>query len=319
APAANIDLVLAKSNSNTDLVSATRFAVENDLGDVISQSFGENESCVSTTNLNDEHAVFAEATRKHITLLASSGDEGAAQQTCDGNSWTQAASWPASDPLVTAVGATELFAAFDCNTANPCPANHPTPGTYDHEVALNEPPTFTPGNFSTGGGFSVRFTRPAYQEGVNAIPASQRGVPDIAYSGSINHGVLVACQICDLSSSTIPFFIFGGTSVGSPNWAGLVTLANQLAGRRLGFINTAIYRIGRSQALNHVSDHDITVGNNSVIEPDANGNPVSVTGFNATTGWDAATGWGTPKADVLVPLLVAVTIISYGDVAIRTS
>lgn len=107
--------------------------------------------------------------------------------------------------------------------------------------------------------------------------------------------------------------------MGSPNWAGLVALANQLAGHRLGFINSAIYRIGRNQVLNHVSFHDITVGNNSVMEPDSNGNLVSVTGFNAATGWDATTGWGTPKADVFVPLLVAVTIISDGDLAIRTS
>lgn len=180
APAANIDLVLAKTNSNTDLVSATRFAVDHNLGDVISQSFGENESCVSAANLDAEHAVFTEATQKHITLLASSGDEGASQRTCDGNSWTQAASWPASDPLATAVGATELFAAFDCSTANPCPANHPTPGTYDHEVALNEPAgQFTAGNFSTGGGFSVRFSRPAFQRASVACPTSPTAAPSI--------------------------------------------------------------------------------------------------------------------------------------------
>src|SRR6202140_766676 len=43
APGANITLVLAKSNNDADILSATKYAVDNDLGDVISQSFGENE------------------------------------------------------------------------------------------------------------------------------------------------------------------------------------------------------------------------------------------------------------------------------------
>lgn len=319
APAAKITLVLAKTNQNADLISATRFAVEHNLGSVISQSFGENESCVVPAMVTEEHSIFAEATRKHITLLASSGDEGASQRTCDGLSWTQATSWPASDPLVTAVGATELFAAPDCNAAFPCPTPHPTPGTYDHETALNEPVgQFTAGNFSTGGGFSVVFKRPAYQEGVKAIPAGHRGVPDIAYSGSINHGVLVACGTC-AGGANPAFFVFGGTSVGSPNWAGIVALANQLAGHRLGFINAALYRIGENHGLSAITSHDITVGNNSVQEPDSNGNLVSVAGFNAAGGWDPTTGFGTPKVNTLVPLLVALSFSHDGDDAIANT
>src|SRR5581483_1623987 len=223
-------------------------------------------------------------------------------------SWVQAASSPASDPLVTAVGATELFAAPDCNATFPCPTPHPTPGTYDHEIALNEPAgEFTPGNFSTGGGFSVLYSRPAYQRGIAAIPAGQRGVPDIAFSGSINHGVLASCAVC--AGSTSPtFFVFGGTSVGSPVWAGLVALTDQLGHHRVGFINAALYTIG------HISEsafyHDTTVGNNSVQEPDVNNNLVSVTGFNAQAGWDADTGLGTPRADTLLPLLAALALIS---------
>lgn len=319
APAAKIDLVLSKTNSDADLLSATKFAVDHNLGDVISQSFGQNESCVASATRIQLHKVFEEATRKHITLLASSGDQGASQQTCDGASWVQAASAPASDPLVTAVGATELFAAPDCNATFPCPANHPTPGTYNHEVALNEPAgQFTAGNFSTGGGFSVLYKRPEFQEGIRAIPAGHRGLPDISYSGSINHGVLVACGTCQ-GGANPAFFIFGGTSVGSPNWAGIVALADQLAGHRLGFINTTLYRIGENHGLNAAAFHDITVGNNSVQEPDANGNLVSVTGFNATQGWDPTTGFGTPKVNVVVPLLVAFSFSHDGDDAIANA
>jgi len=307
APGANITLVLAKSNADADLLSVTKYAIEHNLGDVISQSFGESENCVDPQLLTQEHSVFAEAVAKRITLLASSGDQGAAQPTCDGNSWSQVASSPASDPQVTAVGATELFAAPDCSTAFPCPTPHPTPGTYDHEVALNEPAgQFTAGNFSTGGGFSDIYKRPAYQAGIKAIPASSRGVPDISFTGSINHGVLASCGAC-AGLSTPAFFVFGGTSVGSPCWGGLVALIDQLGHHRAGLLNNALYTLGHA-GKGSTFYHDTTVGNNSVQEPDATDAFVSVAGFNAQTGWDATTGWGTPKADTLLPLLAALTV-----------
>jgi len=130
APGANIVLVLAKSNQDADILSATKYAVDHRLGDVISQSFGENENCVDPKLLKDEHTVFANATRKHMTIFASSGDQGAAQQTCDGNSWTQVASSPASDTLVTGVGGTELLASPACRDAalNEIPCASGIPG-----------------------------------------------------------------------------------------------------------------------------------------------------------------------------------------------
>ncbi len=306
APGAKIELVLAKSNQDADILSATKWAVDHNAGDVISQSFGENENCVDPQLLKQEHQVFNEATHKGMTILASSGDQGASQQTCDGNSWVQVASSPASDPLVTAVGATELFAAPDCNTAHPCPPDHPTPGTYNHEIALNEPPgLFTAGSFSTGGGYSDLYTRPGWQVGLPNSRDGKRGVPDVAFTGSINHGVLASCGAC-AGVSTPAFFIFGGTSVGSPCWGGLVALADQLAGHRLGFISEAIYKIGKNGEWYAKAFHDTTVGNNTVQEPDATNTLVTVQGFNATTGWDATTGWGTPIASSFIPLLVQV-------------
>ena len=304
APAATIDLVLAPSNQDQDLLNVTKWAVDHNIGDVISQSFGENENCVDHNLLLQEHAVFQEAADKNITVFASSGDQGAAQQTCDGTSWTQVASSPASDPLVTAVGATELFAAYDCSTAHPCPTGAPTPGTYDHEIALNEAPgLFTQGSFSTGGGYSDLYTQPSWQAGVANTRSGSRSVPDVAYSGSINHGVIASCGVCAGVSSPA-FFVFGGTSAGSPQWAALIALADQSAGHRLGFINDAIYKIGTTPGQYKKAFHDTTVGNNTVVEFDASNNPVNVQGFNAATSWDATTGWGTPDAGALIPALI---------------
>ena len=88
-----------------------------------------------------------------------------------------------------------------------------------------------------------------------------------------------------------------GTSAAAPFWAGLVALADQLAGRPLGFVNPAIYSIARGPDY-HAAFHDITAGNDTFVFP-----PATVTGYSAGPGWDPVTGWGTPDAAVLLPLL----------------
>src|SRR6266852_3212831 len=77
APGANIDLVLAKTNQDADILSVTKYAVDHNLGGVISQSFGEAEACADPKLLIQEHAIFAAPSDKGITLFASSGDQGA--------------------------------------------------------------------------------------------------------------------------------------------------------------------------------------------------------------------------------------------------
>jgi hypothetical protein len=63
APGANIALVLSKTNDDADILSATRYAVDHNLGDVLSQSFGENENCVDPTIMSKTHDVFADGLR----------------------------------------------------------------------------------------------------------------------------------------------------------------------------------------------------------------------------------------------------------------
>ena len=281
APGAKLTLVLAKSNDDADILSATQFAVDHNLGDVISQSFGEAEQCVDPAIERAQHRMFAKATLKGITLLASSGDQGAAQPSCDGSTFIKAASSPASDPLVTGVGGTLLD------------ADHLT-GVYHSETTWNEP-QFEAG---TGGGFSVVYGTPAFQRNLH-LPS--RGVPDVAYNAGINSGVLAAWSSSGLGQDL--FFRFGGTSAGSPQWAGLVALAAQLRHARVGYLNPQVYLLSRVKPVYAALFHDITTGDNSFTGTDAAGNPVSIAGFPATRGWDPATGLGTPKANTLVPVL----------------
>ncbi len=274
APSATIDLVLAPSNMDPDLLNVTKYAVDNHIGQVISQSFGEAESCVDPALLAQEHQLFASATKKGITLLASSGDSGAAQATCDGTSYFLSASSPASDPYVTAVGGTQLFATKT--------------GSYVTEITWNESDLGGPTNIGSGGGFSTLYGKPSYQKGF--VQGSHRGVPDVAYNAAVNGGVLVDYQG--------GFYLFGGTSAGSPQWAGVVALANQYHGYAIGFLNPLVY--GTAQSSYAKTFHDIVAGNNSFFYLDGS---ASITGYSASKGWDAATGLGSPIASQLVPRL----------------
>jgi subtilase family serine protease len=271
APGATIDLVLAKSDSDVDVLRATKFAVDHNLGDVISQSFGEAEACAGPALLTQEHAVFESATAKGITLIASSGDLGSAEPTCDNKALILSASTPASDPMVTGVGGTHLLA-------------NATTGAYSSESVWND-------DFgASGGGFSTVYRRPGYQAPFQSNQ-KQRGVPDVAYDGDVRGGVIVAFGV--------PFgvgglFVFGGTSAGSPQWAGIIALADQKAGHRLGAINKSLYHIAKSDAYSRAF-HDVRVGSNGSF---------GVPGYSAAPGWDAATGLGSPDVAKLIPLLI---------------
>jgi xanthomonalisin len=96
------------------------------------------------------------------------------------------------------------------------------------------------------------------------------------------------------------FYIVGGTSAGSPQWAGIFALANTaragLSKGPLGFVNPALYMIANSAS--YLSNfHDITAGNNIL-----NGSTI---GFSAGAGYDLATGWGTPVVTNLITSLAA--------------
>ena len=280
APGAKIDLVIAKSDNDPDILNALKYVVAHIPGSVLSQSFGEAEACEATSIVNKDHAQYLSAVAKRMTVFASSGDDGAAQPSCDGTSYVKSAGIPASDPLVTGVGATSLTAAQ--------PA-----GTYESETAWND------AYGSSGGGYSTLFKRPAFQTGF--VKSAYRGVPDVAYSGDVNNGLLVAWSGGD-PTQVGTFYLFGGTSAGSPQWAAITALADQKDGHPVGYINDELYSLARGPLYSYVF-HDTTTGNNTVSETDSNNNTVNITGFPAVKGWDPVTGLGTPNVAHLLQFL----------------
>jgi subtilase family serine protease len=315
APGATIDLVVAKSNNDADILSATKYVSDHNLGDVVSQSFGEAEACMDPSLLAQQHKLFQKMTDQDITLLASTGDDGAAQLACDGNSYIKAISTPASDPNVTGVGGTDLIATPP--TANADGSIATVGGTYQSESVWNET-ALLGGPAASGGGVSSIYRKPAYQFLVPSLRTSNmRWLPDVSYNAAVFNGVLVVytCEAGDANcGSTVGqvFFRFGGTSAGSPQWAGLIALTDQLAHGRVGAINPELYILGASPSIASHFLHDVTTGDNSI--PDLTpflGAPFGtpITGYPATPGWDASSGLGSPKADALVPALVASALL----------
>jgi subtilase family serine protease len=282
APGAKIALVIAKSNDDADILDATQFAVDNNLGDTISQSFGEAEQCMEPALVKRQELIFKAAVAQGMTLFASSGDNGAGQPTCDGDHYFKAASTPASDPNVTGVGGTTLHA--DGRS-----------GAYQSESTWNESALFHDA-VAGGGGVSVLYGRPLYQ--LVGTPwrgaAFMREVPDVSYNAAVFNGVIV---VWTQPGTPRAVYRFGGTSAGSPQWAAITAITNQLGGHRLGNINQSLYTIPK---LSGGAFHDIADGSNNSV-PDGLGG--TITGFTAVPGYDMATGIGTPVASVLAPLL----------------
>ena len=279
APGATIDLVIARSDADADILAAQQYVVNHNLGDVLSQSFGEGETCMEPSIFAAAHQVFVKAAAEHMTVFASAGDSGSAQPDCNGDGgYFLSASTPASDPLVTGVGGTHLNANF-------------TTGRYKSESVWNDSGTSIDIS-AGGGGFSTKYSRPSYQAFANHNAA--RGVPDVTFNADIFGGVLAACSECGAGPGA--FFIFAGTSSGSPQWSAITALADQAAGHRLGFLNPALYAIGLAGPLYNYAFHDITTGNNAW---DVTGVP----GYSATRGWDPASGLGSPNAGHLITLL----------------
>ena len=325
APGANI-LLVATTGAETlgvqgfpNMMKAEKYVVDNNMAQVISQSFASAEDAFgSTQSLENLRDAFKAAAANRVTVFGSSGDSGTANTTKQPVSSGgrlipyPTVEWPASDPLVTGVGGTYLCTDPLATTNQPR-----TPYFVPGVGAKCGSDTFNPGHnlaevawtFS-GGGFSHVFSKPTYQ---NTLPAgstaigSMRGVPDIALQASAATGALVYITlppdglsglICGSTPCSTGWYDIGGTSLSAPQWAGLAAIGAQMKGHGLGPINAALYTIASNPATYAADFYDVATGNDNQTDP-------SVPGYPATQGWDPVTGLGTPNAANLLPDLVA--------------
>ncbi len=258
------------------MMDAERTLINQGVGDVISQSFGATENTFpgfsqgNFSSLLDLRYAFKDALVHHVTVVAGSGDEGATNAESDGETLYpyRVNSWPSSDPLVTSVGGTML----DLNNAG----DRLAPDT-----------VWNDGFGAGGGGVSAVFPRPLFQLGVANVVGRDRGTPDISMTAAVNGAAWVYWSFPGAGAPG--WELVGGTSEATPIFAGVVALADQLAGHRLGWINPDLYALGALSTHTSLPTGivDVTTGNNTFG---------GVTGYDATPGYDLASGWGTINA-----------------------
>ena len=214
---------------------------------------------------------FLQFAAEGVSFFNAAGDDGA-YAAADGGPFP-----PTDDPNITSVGGTTL------STTGPR-------GAYTSETVWS---WFPDDPLAGGGGVSVTYNIPAWQQGINMTvnhgSTAMRNIPDVAFT---------ADNIFVEANNGQPMPGIGGTSAAAPLWAAFMALVNQQAGiagkPRIGFANPALYAIGKSGQY-ATSFHDITTGNNT--------NTDSPNNFYAVTGYDLCTGWGTPAGTNLINAL----------------
>jgi hypothetical protein len=335
APGANVQLVLSASTNTTDGVDLSEvYIIENNLADIMTESFGSCEAD-STTGAG-VLALAEQAAAQGITYFVSTGDSGA--EGCDDPNLETVATGPisvnvlAATPFNTAVGGT----VFD-DTANPAiywssmNNGQESAISYIPEDVWNDSCTAAScgsnANIAAGGGgvsASTLFGKPTWQTGVTGIPADgARDLPDVSLSAAPHDGYVLCLDASCVPDSQGEFFLFliGGTSASAPSFAGIMAQVDQEmvtlnpgASPRQGVAGYVLYRLaatenatlaqcnGSSTTLQASTCifHDVTVGNNAVPGEANYGSPTAQ--YQAGVGYDLATGLGSVNINNLVTL-----------------
>ncbi len=312
APSASIIFV-----QSTDVIgSSLVYAIDNKVAQILSVSYGGCEvqdfPIATMTSLN---TTFQQANAQGQTIIGPSGDTGATD--CENNGGTVATTglavdFPGSSPSVTTLGGTEFSEGTDAGSTgvywnNSTATNAPVssalsyiPETVWNDTASEIASDPTDATFSSGGGgVSVVFPKPSWQIGTGVPNDSYRDVPDLAFSASADHDAYMVCAqgSCQngtyFTTSTGSFNAFGGTSVSTPSFAGVLALVEQkLGGTSLGNINQSIYELANGSSYASIF-HDVTTGDNKQLcKVGSTGCTISPIGYSAGVGYDQASGWG---------------------------
>ena len=295
APGASILLVetpVAESLTGAGFpqyVAAENYVITHHLGDVISQSFGiPEQNFPSRAALLKLRYAYVRAHRQDVTVLAATNDFGVTGPTKTGGRFRThpVVDWPASDPLVTAVGGTRLRLTARGGRVSPDSAwnESGSPAVARYAGALP---------WASSGGVSAIFSRPGYQDPVRGVVGGHRGLPDVALSASFSGASLTFESFTGAPGTWKPA---AGTSVATPYLAGIVAIADQAMHARLGLLNPALYRLAQARAPGIVG---VTRGSNTVSFAQGR-KTITVGGYQARRGYNLVTGVGTIDAAAFI-------------------
>lgn len=263
APGATIDLVVSPDNMDS-LDHAMQWGVKHLHADTISMSYGDpefdwdQEDGAAKLYAQDSKS-YAAAVKAGTTVFASSGDSWS-----DNGAGEENFSSPADDANVAAVGGTNLNDGLD-----PAVPDETVWNDYDGCLYGCQDGSFG----GTGGAPSIK---------------TSKGGSDVAYNASVYTSVLVYEGFFPDAADN-GFYFTGGTSSGSPQWAGLVADVDQAVGHDLGNIRPSLATWAKKGGLS-----DVTVGDNASATFSG--------GYAAGEGWDVPTGYGTPDVGQLITL-----------------
>ena len=327
ASAATVDLVVSATTNTTDGVDLSEtYIVENNLADIMTESFSSCELYASDAQLAFSYFLAEQAAAQGISYFVSTGDDGA--EGCDDPSAPPAThpisvNFLASTPFDTAVGGT----MFNENGQNSRywgtePPVEESAISYIPEDVWNES-SLSNGLWSSSGGASAGniqgglggttggVPKPYWQSGVTGIPNdSVRDLPDVSLTAAGHDPYLLCVEGSCFPNGQGQFFIYfiSGTSASAPSFAGIMALVDQQMGGRQGEANYVLYRLAATQAVypsqcngSNTSGapastcifNDVTVGNNVV--PGEQGSQ-----YQAATGYDQTTGLGSVNVANLV-------------------
>jgi subtilase family serine protease len=311
APGASIVYSGGKSCLNKAIDVALNNLVDGELVDMVSNSYGNLGENVNHTEFDQ---IAAQAAATGIGLYFSSGDSGDESA----NLGSPSTDFPASSSHVTAVGGTSLGTNRDGKRAvEQGWATTIVSQTPDGQWAGPPPGDFL---YGAGGGTSQVYSEPFYQRDVVPDelafahgPHRGRVVPDVAMVGDPNTGMLIGQTQTFSDGVYYDQYRIGGTSLSSPLFAGLMAVADQVAGFSHGFANPALYSLGGTAAYNDVAPGPLTavVRRNFVNGENADaGYSISARTFDAelqslhvTQGYDNMTGMGTPNGETFLTLM----------------
>jgi Pro-kumamolisin, activation domain/Bacterial Ig-like domain (group 3) len=313
----SIILVVSATTNTTDGIDLSElYIIENNFGDVMTESFGGCEAEVTSAQAAAIAALAQQAAAQGITYVVASGDNGA--EGCDDPSQTSAqgplsVNVLASTPYTTAVGGTTFNehgqdstywgsnAQFTLGSAK----SYIPEDVWNDSCSIAKCGANNANLFAGSGGFSTFFSKPSWQSGVAGIPNDgARDVPDISFSAG-SHDPYLFC----LEGSCVPdaqgfisFAVASGTSLSTPVFAGIMGLVVATTQSRQGHAGYVLYKLAANNNVSQCNGssttlpaktcifNDVTVGNNAVPgEANFGTNNAS---YQSGAGYDLATGLG---------------------------
>jgi subtilase family serine protease len=277
APGAHIVYAAARSCLDSDLFATENKVISQHLAQIITNSWGNAENITPKWEFKAYTSLTKQAAATGIGVYFSAGDNA---------DWyallgTVSTDFPASTPGITAVGGTSLAVnqvgasttavlaasaygletgwatgkAYLCTSFLIRGGFPPCAGAKPNTYAPPAPGFLV---YGSGGGTSRVFSQPSWQAGV--VPKSvadrygspNRALPDVSADADPTTGMLVGQTQAFPNGIYWDTYRIGGTSLASPLFAGMMAIADQVAGSPHGFANPLFYSLHGSAAF-----HDI--------------------------------------------------------------